>query len=99
MLIEPKTREISEKYAASYREYCESKGWTIKADRNAVYVLMHTFSHLLIKQMAMSSGYSSSAIRERIYFDDKMAGVCSIQEAPTRKALSEVSWNSVRQNR
>lgn len=74
-LTEPKTREISEKYAASYREYCESKGWTIKAGRNAVYVLMHTFSHLLIKQMAMSSGYSSSAIRERIYFDDKMAGV------------------------
>lgn len=74
-LTEPKTREISEKYASSYREYCESKGWTIKADRNAVYVLMHTFSHLLIKQMAMSSGYSSSAIRERIYFDDKMAGV------------------------
>ena len=74
-LTEPKTREISEKYAASYREYCESKGWTIKADRNAVYVLMHTFSHLLIKQMSMSSGYSSSAIRERIYFGDKMAGI------------------------
>lgn len=36
---------------------------------------MHTFSHLLIKQMAMSSGYSSSAIRERIYFGDKMAGI------------------------
>ena len=36
---------------------------------------MQTVSRLLIKQMAMSSGYSSSAIRERIYFDDKMAGV------------------------
>lgn len=66
---------ISEKYAASYREYCKSKDWTIKTDRNVVYVLMHTFSHLLIKQMAMSSGYSSSAIRERIYFGDKMAGI------------------------
>lgn len=74
-LSNPQVKSISEKYVASYREYCESKGWTIKADRNAVYVLMHTFSHLLIKQMAMSSGYSSSAIRERIYFDDKMAGV------------------------
>lgn len=68
-------KHISEKYAASYRAYCESKAWTIKVDRNAVYVLMHTFSHLLIKQMAMSSGYSSSAIRERIYFDGKMAGI------------------------
>ena len=36
---------------------------------------MHTFAHLLIKQMSMSSGYSSSAIRERIYFGDDMSGV------------------------
>lgn len=74
-LSNPQVKNISEKYAASYREYCESKGWTIKTERNAVYVLMHTFSHLLIKQMAMSSGYSSSAIREKIYFGDKMAGI------------------------
>lgn len=71
----PKVKNISEKYIVSYREYCESKGWSVKNDRDAVYVLMHTFSHLLIKQLAMSSGYSSSAIRERIYFGDKMAGI------------------------
>jgi hypothetical protein len=74
-LDNPQVKNISEKYAASYREYCESKGWTIKTDRNAVYVLMHTFSHLLIKQMAISSGYSSSAIRERIYYGDEMSGI------------------------
>ena len=66
---------ISEKYAESYQEFCNSKGWTIKVLRNAVYVLMHTFAHLMIKQMAMSSGYSSSAIRERIYFGEKMSGI------------------------
>ena len=74
-LSKPHVKSISEKYIASYREYCESKDWTIKTDRNAVYVLMHTFAHLLIKQMALSSGYSSSAIRERIYFGDKMSGI------------------------
>lgn len=75
MLSNPQVKNISEKYVVSYREYCDSKEWTIKMDRDAVYVLMHTFSHLLIKQMAMSSGYSSSAIRERIYFGEKMAGI------------------------
>lgn len=74
-LDKPGVKDISGKYVASYREYCESKGWTIKTDRNAVYVLMHTFSHLLVKQMAMSSGYSSSAIKERIYYGERMAGV------------------------
>ena len=45
------------------------------ASRDAVYVLMHTFSHLLIKQMAMYSGYSSSSIIEKIYYGPKMSGI------------------------
>ena len=71
----PAVKDVSESYAESYKDFCQSKGWTITSVRNAVYVLMHTFAHLLIKQMSMSSGYSSSAIRERIYFGDNMAGI------------------------
>ena len=33
------------------------------------------YDDLLIKQMSISSGYSSSAIRERIYFNEEMRGV------------------------
>ena len=66
---------ISHRYEESYKDFCEKKKWKVTALRDALYVLMHTFSHLLIKQMAMSSGYSSAAIRERIYFGDKMSGV------------------------
>ena len=68
-------KKVSQMYADSYQKFCESKDWKVTVRRNAVYVLMHTFAHLLIKQTSMSSGYSSSAIRERIYFDDTMAGV------------------------
>ena len=71
----PSVKSLSQKYADSYREFCESKNWTIKVIRDAVYVLMHTFAHLMIKQMSMSSGYSSSAIRERIYFGENMTGI------------------------
>lgn len=42
---------------------------------HSIWLDMHTFAHLMIKQMSMSSGYSSSAIRERIYFGDKMSGI------------------------
>jgi hypothetical protein len=31
------------------------------------YIMLHTLSHLLINSVALDSGYSSSAIRERIY--------------------------------
>lgn len=74
-LNDPKLKALSDKYAECYREFCESKEWTVTILRNAKYVLMHTFAHLLIKQMSMSSGYSSSAIRERIYFGDNMSGI------------------------
>jgi hypothetical protein len=31
------------------------------------YVLLHTFAHALMRQMAMEAGYSAASIRERIY--------------------------------
>jgi len=40
------------------------------------FVLLHTFAHLLIRQLSFECGYSSSSLRERIYSDDnKMAGI------------------------
>ena len=42
------------------------------------YVLLHTLSHALIRQLSLDSGYSSSALRERIYCSDgsdPMAGI------------------------
>ena len=34
------------------------------------YYLLHTLSHLLIRELNMSSGYSSSALKERIYYSN-----------------------------
>jgi hypothetical protein len=42
------------------------------------YVLLHTLAHVLIRQLALDCGYSSSALRERIYCrtsDEAMAGL------------------------
>ena len=44
------------------------------------YVLLHTLSHLLIRQLSIECGYSGAAIKERIYStypgsDLKMAGI------------------------
>lgn len=46
---------------------------------SAEALLIHTFSHLLIRQLAFECGYDSSSIRERLYVsteaDSPMAGV------------------------
>lgn len=43
------------------------------------YAMLHTFAHLLIRELALECGYNASSIRERIYAttggDNNMAGV------------------------
>jgi len=42
----------------------------------AKFVLVHTFSHLLIKQLCFQSGYQAASIKERLYVNDSnMCGV------------------------
>ena len=40
---------------------------TLKDIPSSRFVLVHTISHLLIKQLSLECGYSSAALRERIY--------------------------------
>tara|TARA_B100000945_G_C20426942_1_gene621092 strand:- start:2264 stop:4090 length:1827 start_codon:yes stop_codon:yes gene_type:complete len=45
---------------------------------SARFVLLHTFSHLLIKQLCFESGYDSASIKEKLYVEEgsnDMAGV------------------------
>ncbi len=52
------------------------------------YVLLHSFAHAFIRQLALSSGYTAASIRERIYSRDAgpqgepMAGVLLYTAAP-----------------
>jgi hypothetical protein len=45
----------------------------------ARYAMLHTFSHLLIRELALECGYNTASIRERIYSDSSssapMAGI------------------------
>jgi len=44
-------------------------------EASARFVLLHTLSHLLIRQLCFECGYSSSSLAERIYCSDDMAGI------------------------
>lgn len=48
--------------------------------------MLHTFSHLLIRELALECGYNAASIRERIYAssdgDTPMAGVLLYTAAP-----------------
>ena len=65
----------SERYKEVFNRYTETRGWDKCKERDGVYVLLHTFAHLMIKEMSLQSGYSSASIRERIYSSPSMCGV------------------------
>jgi hypothetical protein len=45
----------------------EDSGGEWLAEPTPRFVLLHTLAHLLIRQLAFDSGYSSSSVRERVY--------------------------------
>lgn len=52
-----------------------------------VYVMLHTFAHVLIRELALECGYSAASIRERIYASPageppEMAGILLYTSAP-----------------
>ncbi|WP_226628376.1 DUF1998 domain-containing protein [Alloyangia pacifica] len=49
---------------------------------NARYMLIHTLAHALIARLSLDSGYSSSALRERLYVGPDMAGLLIYTSTP-----------------
>lgn len=47
------------------------------------YSLLHSMSHLLIKEIGNFAGYSTSSMRERIYSRDGMAGILIYTSSPS----------------
>ena len=45
---------------------------------SAKRLMLHSFSHVLIKQLTLDCGYSSAALRERLYIDDDPEGMCGV---------------------
>ncbi len=59
----------SERRASQWQAWLAEHGRDEQPFRGMRYVLLHTLAHALIRQLSLESGYSASALRERIYCD------------------------------
>ena len=63
----------------AYRRWCDNREQEVNQDFPvARYLLVHTLSHLLMREVALECGYGSSSLRERLYVgrpDEPSAGV------------------------
>ena len=41
----------------------------------AKFYLLHTFSHLIMKELEFKCGYPTASLSERLYYSDEMCGV------------------------
>lgn len=76
----PAVKERAKKLESGHKGWRNARGLDPeKGFPGARYVMMHTFAHLLIREMALECGYNAASIRERIYSNDDpsspMAGV------------------------
>jgi hypothetical protein len=65
--VQPRIQALTKRQAKATSTYLPTA--------SATFVTLHTFAHLLIRQLSFESGYSSGSLRERIYADDGQAGV------------------------
>lgn len=82
--VDAKTRE-RQLLVPAYRQWCAQRQLPANDWPGLRYVLLHTFSHVLIRQLALESGYSASGISERIYASassSPMAGILLYTAAP-----------------
>ncbi|HFK8542657.1 TPA: DrmB family protein [Proteus mirabilis] len=65
--VKPRIDSVSKRYAGITSSYLP--------EPTAKFVVLHTFAHLIIRQLSFESGYSSGSLRERIYAYEGQAGI------------------------
>jgi len=70
--------ELAEGFKFWKKQYPNSKADFV----GAPYMMLHSLAHLLITQVSLECGYSSSAIRERVYAGDAGYGILLYTGSP-----------------
>lgn len=86
----PEVKELDKTFFNAYFDLRKRQGYPNPGSNypGIRYVLLHSFSHALMRRLAMECGYSQTSIRERIYFnkpytsEEPMAGVLIYTAAP-----------------
>ena len=58
----------------------------------AMFYLLHTFSHVIMKELEFSCGYPSASLSERLYYSDKMCGVLIYTADGAEGSMGGLVW-------
>lgn len=69
-----KNESYEKELQKAYLDWRETKNLDATGFPGLRYLLIHTFSHALIRQLAVECGYTSASLTERIYSSDPLDG-------------------------
>lgn len=67
---EPFVKQRAVRINTHYVRMCQGRKLEVDREITPRFLLVHTFSHLLIRQFSLVCGYSSAALRERLYISE-----------------------------
>ena len=56
------------------------------------FYLLHTFSHVIMKELEFSCGYPTSSLQERLYYSDRMCGVLIYTADGAEGSMGGLVW-------
>lgn len=81
----PKVQDRCNAIMSGYLDWVKSRKWNIhdSIKSPARYILLHTISHVLIRELSFLSGYSEASIAERIYVGDNHNAIMLYTSSPS----------------
>ncbi len=58
----------------------------------AKFYLLHTFSHIMMKELEFSCGYPTASLKERLYYSEKMCGVLIYTADGSEGSMGGLVW-------
>lgn len=57
-----------------------------------IFYLLHTFSHIILKELEFSCGYPTASLQERLYYSDRMCGVLIFTTDGAEGSMGGLVW-------
>lgn len=85
-----------ELFSKRYNQQSGDVGQAIKDEMQQYgaprFYLLHTFSHIIMKELEFSCGYPTASLQERLYYSDRMCGVLIYTADGSEGSMGGLVW-------
>ena len=90
------TNQFETIFAKRYNKSPGELGKSLKEEMDEygvpMFYLLHTFSHIILKELEFSCGYPTASLKERLYYSDRMCGVLIYTADGSEGSMGGLVW-------